>query len=55
VVDRDKRRELVAVGQQRLRRLPSSCRWRLEIVSVYYDQKSDHPQIELFQNVSPVA
>ena len=54
-VDRDKRHEVLAVAREYLRHLPPSCQWRLEIVSVYYDQQSSQPQIELFQNVPHVA
>jgi putative endonuclease len=54
-VDRDKRRDLLAVAREYLRHLPPSCQWRLEVISVYYDQNSSQPQIELFQNVSPAA
>ena len=54
-VDRDKRRELLAVAREYLRHLPPSCQWRLEVISVYYDQQSSWPQIELFQNVPHVA
>ena len=50
-VDRDKRRELLAVAREYLRHLPPSCPWRLEIISVYYDQPTGQPQIELFRNV----
>jgi putative endonuclease len=51
-VDRDKRHNLLAVAREYLRHLPASCQWRLEVISVYYDQRSSQPQIELFQNVS---
>jgi putative endonuclease len=54
-VDRDKRRDVLAVAREYLRHLPPSCQWRLEIISVYYDQQSSQPQIELFQNVPHVA
>jgi len=54
-VDRDKRRELLAVAREYLRHLPPSCQWRLEVISVYYDQQSRQPQIELFQNIPHVA
>ena len=37
-VDRDKRRELVAVAREYLRHLPPSCQWRFDVISVYYDQ-----------------
>ena len=51
-VDREKRREILAVGREYLRHLPPSCPWRLDVVSVYYEQGSSQPQIELFRNVS---
>jgi putative endonuclease len=50
-VDRDKRRELLAVAREYLRHLPPSCQWRLDVVSVYYDTPSRQPQIELFRNI----
>lgn len=50
-VDREKRREILAVGREYLRHLPHSCPWRLDIISVYYEQGSSQPQIELFRNV----
>jgi putative endonuclease len=52
-VDRHKRREIAAVAREYLRRLPPSCQWRFDIVSVYYGQsKASQPQIELFRNAS---
>jgi putative endonuclease len=54
-VDRDKRHDILAVAREYLRHLPASSQWRLEVISVYYDQRSGQPQIELFQNVSPLA
>jgi putative endonuclease len=51
-VDRDKRRELLAVAREYLRHLPPACQWRLDVVSVYYDAPSRRPQIELFRNIS---
>jgi putative endonuclease len=54
-VDRDKRRELFAVAREYLRHLPPSCQWRVDVVSVYYDQRSGQPQIELFRNISPLG
>jgi putative endonuclease len=52
-VDRDNRRELLAVAREYLRHLPDSCQWRLEVIRVYYDQQSSKPRIELFQNIVP--
>jgi putative endonuclease len=54
-VDRHKRRELAEVAREYMRRLPPSCQWRLDIVSVYYDGKTSCPQIELFRNASLAA
>jgi putative endonuclease len=50
-VDREKRHDLLAVAREYLRHMPPSCPWRLDIISVYYDQASRPPQIELFRNV----
>jgi putative endonuclease len=54
-VDRSKRRELFGVAREYLRHLPPSCHWRFDVVSVYYDHQSSQPQIELFQDISPLA
>jgi putative endonuclease len=51
-VDRHKRREVAQVARQYLRRLPPSCQWRLDIVSVYYGGPSCRPEIEVFRNAS---
>jgi putative endonuclease len=52
-VDRHKRREVAAVAREYLRRLPPSCQWRFDIVSVYYAKSpTNHPQIEVFRNAS---
>lgn len=37
--------------KQYLPHLPPSCPCRLEIISVYYDQPSGPPRIELFRNL----
>ncbi len=50
-VDREKRRELLAVAREYLRHLPPSCPWRLEVISVYFEPRSTRPEIELFRNV----
>jgi putative endonuclease len=54
-VDRHKRREVAEVARDYLRRLPPSCQWRFDIVSVYYASTSPRPQIELFRNASLAA
>jgi putative endonuclease len=52
-VDRHKRREIAAVARAYLRRVPPSCQWRFDIVSVYYERsKAGQPQIEVFRNAS---
>lgn len=51
-VDRHKRREVAAVAREYMRRLPRSCQWRFDIVSVYYANSSSRPQIEVFRNAS---
>jgi putative endonuclease len=51
-VDRHKRREVAEVAREYLRRLPPSCQWRFDIVSVYYANLSSRPQIEVFRNAS---
>jgi len=55
-VDRHKRREVAAVVREYLRRLPPSCQWRFDVVSVYYEtSKASQPQIEVFRNASLTA
>jgi putative endonuclease len=54
-VDRDKQRELAAVAREYLRRLPPSCQWRFDVVSVYYEGNSSQPQFEVFRNAFGVA
>jgi len=54
-VDRHKRREVAEVAREYLRRLPPSCQWRFDIVSVYYGQLTSRPQFELFRNASLAA
>ncbi len=54
-VDRDKRQELAAVAREYLRRLPLSCQWRFDVVSVYYENHSSQPLVELFQNAFPLS
>src|SRR5579863_9896774 len=54
-VDRHKRREIAQVAREYLRRLPPSCQWRFDIVSVYYGGRSARPQIEVFRNASLAA
>jgi len=54
-VDRDKQRGLTAVAEEYLRHMAPSCRWRFDVVTVYYESRSSQPLFELFQNAFPVA
>ena len=54
-VDRDKQRGLAAVAEEYLRHVAPSCRWRFDVVTVYYERQSSRPSIELFRNAFPVA
>ncbi|MBZ5705742.1 MAG: YraN family protein [Acidobacteriia bacterium] len=54
-VDRDKQRDLAAVAREYLRRIPPSCQWRFDVVSVYYEGHSSQPEFEVFQNAFRVA
>jgi putative endonuclease len=54
-VDRDKQRGLAAVADEYLRCVAPSCRWRFDVVTVYYESQSSRPLIELFRNAFPVA
>jgi putative endonuclease len=54
-VDRDKQRGLAAVAEEYLRHVEPSCRWRFDVVTVYYERQSNRPLIELFRNAFPVA
>ena len=46
----EKRRDLADVAREYLRRVPPSCQWRFDVLTVYYDRHSRQPQFELFQN-----
>jgi putative endonuclease len=54
-VDRDKQRGLAAVAEEYLRHVAPSCRWRFDVVTVYYERQSSKLLIELFRNAFPVA
>ncbi len=54
-VDRHKQRQLAAVAREYLRRMPLSCQWRFDVVSVYYDRNAGQPQFELFKNAFPMS
>jgi putative endonuclease len=54
-VDYHKRREVAEVAREYLRRIPPSCQWRFDVVSVYYDGRNSRPQFEVFRNASLAA
>ena len=54
-VDRDKQRELIAMAQEYLRLLGKQPRWRMDILSVYFEEPAPQPRMELFKNAFPVA
>jgi putative endonuclease len=54
-VDRHKRREVAMVAREYLRKLPPSCQWRFDVVSVYCDTHNSQTQYELFRNASLAA
>jgi len=54
-VDRDKQRGLAAVADEYLRHLARACRWRFDVVTVYYENQSSQPSIELFRNAFPLS
>ncbi|HME36999.1 MAG TPA: YraN family protein [Candidatus Sulfotelmatobacter sp.] len=51
-VDRHKRREVAQVAREYLHRVPPTCQWRFDIVSVYYANLASRPEIEVFRNAS---
>jgi putative endonuclease len=51
----EKRKELVYMAREYLRRLPPSCQWRFDVLTVYYDRHSSQPQFELFRDAFQVS
>jgi putative endonuclease len=55
-VDQAKRQELAAVAGQYLRRMPPSCQWRFDVLTVYHENhQTCQPEIELFKNAFAVV
>jgi len=54
-VDREKRRELVGMAREYLRRLPDAVPWRFDVVSVYHEKPPARASIELFKNAFAVS
>jgi putative endonuclease len=49
-VDEEKRHDLSRVAREYLRRAPEGCRYRFDIVSIYYEKEGGAPRITLFKN-----
>jgi putative endonuclease len=49
-VDRQKQRELSLVARDFVRQMSPPCRWRFDVLAVYYDQGQSGPSFELFKN-----
>jgi putative endonuclease len=54
-VDRDKQRELIAMAQEYLHQLRTRPPWRMDVISVYFEEPVHPPQMELFKNAFPVS
>jgi putative endonuclease len=54
-VDGEKQKDLASVARQYLHHLPADCRWRFDVITVYYDRQSGKPQFELFPNAFQVS
>jgi putative endonuclease len=58
-VDREKQRELIGMAHEYLRRVRGNPLWRVDILSVYFEQPGTvlgtNPHIELFKNAFPVT
>ncbi len=52
-VDRAKWRQLSATAREYMRPFPPDSQWRFDVITVYYDRNSSHPQFQLFQNAIP--
>ena len=49
-VDRDKRRELLGMAHEYLRRVPADTAFRFDVLSVYYESIAGTPRFELFRD-----
>lgn len=52
-VDQEKRKELLAMAGEYLHHFRGIPKWRIDIVSVYYDSNPPQPVFELFRNAVP--
>jgi putative endonuclease len=54
-VDREKQRELIAVAHEYLHHFRQKPAWRVDVLSVYFEEPARHAHMELFRNAFPVA
>lgn len=54
-VDREKQRELIAMAHEYLHHLRTKPAWRVDVISVYFEEPMRPPQVELFKNAFPVS
>lgn len=54
-VDREKQRELIAMAHEYLHHLRAKPAWRGDVISVYFEEPTRRPDIEVFKNAFPVA
>ena len=54
-VNHEKQRELAGMAREYLRNLPGVGEWRFDVVSVYYENQSSRPEIEIFKNAFSVS
>jgi putative endonuclease len=54
-VDRDKQRELIGMAREYLHHVRGNPPWRVDVISVYFEEPAVQPQMELFKNAFPVS
>ena len=54
-VDRDKQRELIAMAHEYLHQLRVQPPWRMDVLSVYFEEPGKPAHMELFKNAFPVS
>jgi putative endonuclease len=54
-VDCDKQSEFIAMAHEYLRHLRKQPPWRVDVISVYFEEPAREGQMELFKNAFPVT
>ena len=54
-VNHEKQRELSGMAREYLRNVRGVGEWRFDVVSVYYENQSSRPEIEIFKNAFSVS